>query len=176
VLQVGVDDGVAAVLVWVAVAVWLVVAVEVAVCVAVAVEVAVAVIVAVAVAVDVAVVVGVGVAPIIPLPRSSTCWGLFCAESVNVRPFFRFTLPTPVGWNATSTSQVSPAGNELPQVSLIFRKGGETTMLVIVTATVVESLVTVTVCGALVRVTISSPKLSLPGESVSLGAFALDAF
>ena len=69
----------------------------------------VAVIVGVAVTVAVAVNVGVGVAPIIPRPSSSTCWGLFFAESVNVRPFLSFTLPEAVGWNTTLTSHELPA-------------------------------------------------------------------
>jgi hypothetical protein len=81
----------------------------------VAVKVGVAEIVGVAVIVAVAVAVAVGVAPTIPCPESSTCCGLFLAESVNVRPFFFVTFPVMVGWNTTSTLHELPAASGAPE-------------------------------------------------------------
>jgi hypothetical protein len=57
----------------------------------------------VGVAVTVAVAVAVGVAPAIPRPRSSTCCGLFFAESVSFNPFFFRTFPVAVGLNVTAS-------------------------------------------------------------------------
>ena len=47
--------------------------------------------------VGVGVTVAVGVGPTIPCPESSTCCGLFFAESVSVRPFLFLTFPVAVG-------------------------------------------------------------------------------
>ena len=100
---------------------------------------------AVAVGVEVAVAVGVGVGPCMPLPSSSTCCGLFCAESRNVRPFFAFIFPVLVGWKATPTEHVPLAAIELPQVLLVKRKGAVTSMLVIEIAVEEDLLVSFTV-------------------------------
>jgi hypothetical protein len=127
----------------------------------------------VAVAVGVKVEVAVGVGPIAPFPLSSRCWGLFCAVSVNVRPFFAFIFPGLVGLNATETVQEPLAAIEPPQVSLVWTNGGATRMSVIVIAVVVDLLVTVTACGSLTRPTITFPKPIALGERTSLGTSAL---
>jgi len=97
------------------------------------------------------------------------------AESVNVRPLLFFTLPAAIGAKATSTVQVAEAAIEGSQLSLVSMKGGETTTLVTVTASVLDLLVTITLLGALVRVTISSPKLSFFSEKDSFGGLILES-
>ena len=96
-------------------------------------------------------------------------WGLFCAESVKVSPFFSLTLPFVVGWNSTPTSQLAPAASEAPQLLLLMRKGALAVISVIVTAVVLESLVTVSVCGPLVSPTKTWPKLIFFLEKLSVG-------
>ena len=59
--------------------------------------------------------VAVGVGPMIPCPESSTCCGLFFAESVNVRAFFFVIFPVTVGWNTTSTLHELPAASGAPE-------------------------------------------------------------
>jgi hypothetical protein len=99
------------------------------------------------------------------------CCGLFCAESINVRPFLFFTFLVLFGLNATSTSHVPLAVIEPPQVSPVSMNGGDTTMVVMAIAVVLDPFLTVTVCGALVMPIIAFPKLiALLGLSFSVGA------
>lgn len=135
----------------------------------------------VAVGVAVAVAVAVGVAPTIPCPESSTCCGLFLAESVNVRAFLSFTFPVVVGWKRTATSHDAPAVRGEPvHPSLWIEKGGAATIVVNSIEADFDLLVTVIVAGALIRETMTLPKswrsgliLSVPAESEFLVSRAL---
>lgn len=115
--------------------------------------------VAVGVAVAVAVAVAVGVAPRIPRPESSTCCGLFLAESVNVRAFLSFTFPVVLGWKRTATLHDAPAVRGEPEhPSVWIEKGGAATIVANSTETDFDLLVTVIVTGALFRETMTLPK------------------
>jgi hypothetical protein len=123
----------------------------------------------VAVGVAVAVAVAVGVAPRIPCPESSTCCGLFLAESVNVRAFLSLTFPEVVGWKRTATSHDAPAVRGEPEhPSVWIEKGDAATIVVNSTEADFDLLVTVIVTGALIRETMALPKSCLSGLILSV--------
>ena len=86
----------------------------------------------------------------IPNPSSSTCCGLFFAESANIRAGFCLALPILYGLNTISTWQLLPGASGVPEHSSLWNsKGAAEAILLKVIETDLDLLVTVIVNGAL---------------------------